>query len=95
LYPVFAWLRPEKIEKMSGIGNVKSRPTFHYRLPNCLVDHPDWRVAHEWNHWVEVEKLAHNPEQLKALSEAYLQMEKETFLGFQRKWHEKIEVWVS
>ena len=37
---------------------IKGRPAFHYRLPNCLVDEPDWTVAREWNTWVAVERLA-------------------------------------
>ena len=37
---------------------MSARPTFHYRLPNCRVDEPDWRIAHEWNAWVTVEALA-------------------------------------
>lgn len=37
---------------------VKARPAYHYRLPNCLIDEPDWRLAREWNTWVAVERLA-------------------------------------
>lgn len=44
---------------------IKPRPAFHYRLPNCLIDEPDWSLAVAWNDWVEVEKLAADPERLK------------------------------
>ena len=37
---------------------VKGRPAFHYRLPDCKVNVPDWSVADPWNQWVFIEKLA-------------------------------------
>lgn len=95
LYPVLAWLRKDKVDHMPGIGDVKSRPTFHYRLPNCLVDDPDWRVAQEWNYWVEVEKLANDAENLHTLRKEYLKMEQKTLLGFQDRWYHRIEEWLK
>jgi hypothetical protein len=91
MYPVFAWLHKKKVDQIEGIGKVSGRPTFHYRMPNCSIDDPDWRIAHEWNHWVEVEKLANKPQQLKTLSESYLQMEKDSLFGFENKWYHQIE----
>lgn len=46
---------------------VKSRPAYHYRLPNCLIGDPDWRIAHEWHYWVIVEQLADNSSLLEAM----------------------------
>tara|TARA_R110001592_G_scaffold963_1_gene5589 strand:- start:13175 stop:14191 length:1017 start_codon:yes stop_codon:yes gene_type:complete len=37
---------------------IKGRPAFHYRLPDCRVGEPDWRVATEWNRWVIIEQIA-------------------------------------
>ena len=39
---------------------VKSRPTFHYRLPDCRLGHPHWSPALAWNQWVMIEKVANN-----------------------------------
>ncbi|MEE4329702.1 MAG: amidoligase family protein [Wenzhouxiangella sp.] len=44
---------------------IKPRPAFHYRLPNCLIDDPEWSLAEAWNDWVEVERLAADPEALE------------------------------
>ncbi len=44
---------------------IKPRPAFHYRLPNCLIDEPDWSLAKPWNDWLEVERLAADPEALE------------------------------
>jgi hypothetical protein len=51
---------------------VKPRPAFHYRLPNCMIDEPEWTVAREWNTWVAVERLAADPGRLGALSREYM-----------------------
>ena len=69
MLPVFATLRPEQV--LAAVGpkmKVNARPTFHYRLPNSLVDEPDWSFATEWNRWCEVERLAADPVRLGELS---------------------------
>ena len=76
---------------MEGIGKLSGRPTFHYRMPNCCVDDADWRIAHEWNHWVEVEKLANDADKLHSLSEQYLQLKNESLFGFEKKWYHQLE----
>ena len=44
---------------------VKPRPAFHYRLPNCRIDEPSWTLAEAWNGWIEVERLAADPQRLE------------------------------
>jgi hypothetical protein len=56
-------------------NKIKARPTFHYRLPDSRVDDPKWSFACEWNRWVEVERLAENPDHLRALSDETLRRE--------------------
>ena len=51
---------------------IKPRPAWHYRLPNCLIDEPDWSLAVPWNHWMAVEQLAERPEALEAECRRYL-----------------------
>lgn len=48
------------------------RPTFHYRLPNCEIAKAGWSPALDCNRWLEVERLAAQPELLSELSTAYL-----------------------
>lgn len=50
---------------------IKPRPAFHYRLPNCQIGDPNWRVAHVWQDWVLIEKLAAKPELLQQLMRLY------------------------
>lgn len=95
LYPLLAWLHAEKIDQLEGLGKVKPRPTFHYRLPNSLIDDPQWSIASEWNRWVEVEKLASDAETLRELSLAYLQADKQIQKDFDTMWVNKMDEWVQ
>ncbi|WP_168201367.1 amidoligase family protein [Qingshengfaniella alkalisoli] len=56
---------------------VKGRPAWHYRLPDCRIDEPDWSIAAEWNRWVLVERAACMPELVEELAEAWLKRRKE------------------
>lgn len=59
MLPAFAFLDENRVaEGVERPDLVKSRPTFHYRLPNCLIDEPDWSIGREWDYWVAVEELA-------------------------------------
>jgi len=65
---------------------VKPRPALHYRLPNCLIDEPDWSLAKEWNTWVAVERLAHHPHTIREMAEDYLKADEQSFRPFVDKW---------
>jgi hypothetical protein len=69
MLPAFASLQKERVlAAAKEPDQVKARPTFHYRLPNCLVDDPSWSFALEWNRWVEVERLAEDRGRLEAVA---------------------------
>ncbi len=59
LLPLFAWL-DERLVAAAPVEHhlIKPRPTWHYRLPNCLIDDPDWSLHGPWAEWVAVERLA-------------------------------------
>ncbi|WP_223846212.1 amidoligase family protein [Wenzhouxiangella sp. AB-CW3] len=52
---------------------IKPRPAWHYRLPNCLIDEADWSLAVPWNHWMAVEQLANQPDELETECKHYLE----------------------
>lgn len=95
LYPLFAALREEKIARFTNLGNVKPRITFHYRLPNCSIGDPKWSLAQEWNLWVVIEELANDPNRLKLMTEDYFTLKNKTLIGFDNKWIEHTEKWLS
>ncbi len=67
LLPLFAWLDEGRVMAAPVERElIKPRPTWHYRLPNCLIDDPTWSLADPWNGWVEVEELAEDPSRLNA-----------------------------
>lgn len=71
MLPLFTYIDEARVRAKVPDERVKKRPTFHYRLPNCQIDEPDWSVLESWNLWVEVEKLAYDSARLKFLGQAY------------------------
>jgi hypothetical protein len=62
---VFAAVNPDERKLIRG------RPAFHYRLPDCKVNVPGWRVADPWNQWIYVEKVASNDALREELIDAW------------------------
>lgn len=88
LLPLFAYLSPSSLEMLSESERslVAARPTFHYRLPNCDIDNPNWQVATDWNYWVEIEELAANPEKLASICSSYLTFLNRSFFSMEDNW---------
>jgi hypothetical protein len=87
LLPVLAYLDETRVmREVEDPHLVKPRPAYHYRLPNCLIDEPNWSIAREWNTWVAVEKLAADQDRLAAMSRDYLDADEQSFRPFINKW---------
>lgn len=74
MLPILVELDESKV--LEGINEderdlVKGRPAFHYRLPDCKVNEPDWSAAAAWNQWVCVEQLADDQPLLAELIAAW------------------------
>lgn len=66
LLPLFAWLDEDRVMAAPVERElIKPRPTWHYRLPNCRIDDPDWSLHAAWDEWVAVEGLAGDPARLR------------------------------
>ena len=94
LYPLLGYLKPEA-KKAEKSGIVKTRPTFHYRLPNSEIDIKKWNLSRDWNYWCYIEKLAYEENDIKDLCLKYLDLEKNSILNFKGKWVEITEKWVK
>ena len=46
---------------------VSARPAYHYRLPDCRLDDPEWSLAWEWNKWALVEEVSEDHDVLREL----------------------------
>jgi hypothetical protein len=95
LLPVFSLFDIDLVKsKVEDPHLVDCRPAFHYRMPNCLVDEADWRLADEWNTWVAIEELACDDERLAEMSREYLEAEEHSFRPFFDKWPSVLEQYV-
>lgn len=95
MQPLFMYLDRELTLKLIEDTLTSSRPTFHYRLPNCSLDDESWTLADEWNRWVLVEKLAGFEDLLKTCCKTYLEMKDETMIRFEAKWVEFMSKWIK
>jgi hypothetical protein len=94
LLPLLVEIDPEGVRaRVENPHLVKGRPTFHYRLPNCEIDEPDWSPADEWNRWVLVERLADNPAALEELCQRFKRLQ----AGFSLidPWPDELNSWLA
>lgn len=71
MLPLFAHLDEKRVRRAVADDRVKSRPTLHYRLPNCEIDDPNWSLAQPWRGWLQVEALACDPQRLQPITQQY------------------------
>jgi len=70
----------------------KPRPTFHYRLPNCRIDEPDWSAKIEWERWLLVEQLANATQSRKSLIADFHHLQSE-YLFPRQEWLKRVDAW--
>ncbi|WP_027853891.1 amidoligase family protein [Marinobacterium litorale] len=95
LLPLLAEVDEQRVRQVVEDPKIKSRPTFHYRLPNCQIERPGWSLAQSWNRWWVVEKLAERPDALKQLGDAFVAAEKPVLGVNRRGWVEHIDQWLK
>lgn len=71
MLPLFAHLDEQRVRKAVADDRIKSRPTLHYRLPNCEIDDPNWSLVQPWRDWLQVEALACDPPRLQRITQQY------------------------
>ena len=71
LLPLLSSIDRARVAAVVSDARVKSRPTFHYRLPDSRVGEAGWRVTDEWRRWLVVEEVAASPDRLARLAAAY------------------------
>lgn len=95
MLPMLAEIDEKRVRAAVDDDNIKARPTFHYRLPNCMIETPGWSLASSWNLWWVVEQLAENPKHLASLGKELLDSSR-LLLGVNRKkWVERMQQWLS
>ncbi len=71
LLPLFTFIDEQRVRNAIDDPRIKSRPTFHYRLPNCDIDNPNWNIYNPWKLWLAVESLANDPSRLYKMCDEY------------------------
>jgi hypothetical protein len=71
MLPFFTGVAPEMVAAAVEDRRIKSRPTFHYRLPDSRIGERGWRITDEWRRWLVVEQVAADPELLDSLATTY------------------------
>ena len=95
MLPLFAEIDAERVRKVIDDPKIKPRPTFHYRLPNCRIDDPEWSLASSWNLWCQVEKLAGDDSALQKLGKDFQEAHRPV-LGVDRsEWVKRVSRWIE
>ncbi|NWO05184.1 MAG: amidoligase family protein [Alteromonadaceae bacterium] len=95
LLPLFAYLDKPLLERHVKDPRVKSRPTLHYRLPDCDIGNQDWHFSSVWNDWVIVDDIANHPEDLEELRQLYHQARTFSFHNLTHSWWETTARWLE
>lgn len=94
LLPLFAHLDSRLLGEFVEDERIKSRPTLHYRLPDCDIDNPRWHFSTVWNDWVVLEKLANSAGELAELREAFRNSRKLSLRNLTQSWPETCDQWL-
>jgi hypothetical protein len=97
LLPLLASIDERRVRNVVDDPKIKARPAFHYRLPDCRIEHDDWSLQVPYNSWLVVEKLADMPEAIADLSAKFLSADRQRpLLDISRTdWVETIDQWLK
>lgn len=96
MLPLFKHLDEARVLQAVGDARVNARPTFHYRLPNCDIDNPNWSLRESWRIWCVIEALAADERLLSQLAEQWLHYDDKIINLADPPWHEPLnELWQS
>lgn len=91
MLPLFSHLDEARVKAAVVDPLIKSRPTFHYRLPNSEIHEPGWSIDSAWEDWCQVERLACDPERLAACCKAYRQLLDRPWEKWTHDWAQTVE----
>lgn len=94
LLPLFAHLNSDLLARYVKDERIKSRPTLHYRLPDCDIDNPLWHFSTVWNDWVVLEQLVANAGDLSALVAEFRNSRKLSFHNLTHSWIDTSDQWL-
>lgn len=95
MLPLFACIDEERVNRVVKDSKINQRPTFHYRLPDCLIENSNWSFATSWNIWHLVEILAADTNALDMLSGRFKAMSLPVIGVKRNEWMKEISQWIK
>lgn len=96
LLPVFRELLGDSaVEGVPDAALVKARPAFHYRLPNCRIDEPDWTLADELRGWLAVEWLADRDALMQTMMHSWRTRTDVAVSSVDQVWADRCRHWLN
>lgn len=95
LLPLFAHIDPELLAEYVDDPRIKSRPTLHYRLPDCDIDNPKWHFSTVWNDWVIIEQIVAQPARQRELNELFRESRTLSFRNLTSTWRTRCQRWLE
>ncbi|WP_165954216.1 amidoligase family protein [Seongchinamella unica] len=91
LLPLLRHLDEDRLVAVIDDDRIKSRPTFHYRLPNCSIEEQGWSLSDSWNLWCVIESLAHSPDILQSMEQQWLDRHHKLIKLDEPSWHKQLD----
>ena len=95
MLPMFAHIDEERVTAVVDDPLIKPRPAFHYRLSNSCVDEDGWSIASPWNRWMQIERLASDPDALASCSIAFARDRERMLRSVDKRWVDEVRRWTS
>jgi hypothetical protein len=95
LLPLFAHIDPDLLAEYVDDPRIKSRPTLHYRLPDCDIDNPRWHFSTVWNDWVILEQIVAHPNHQRELNDLFRQSRTLSFRNLTSTWRTRCHQWLE
>lgn len=95
LLPLFAHINADLLAEYVEDPRIKSRPTLHYRLPDCDIDNPRWHFSTVWNDWVVLEQVVANPEHQQELNDLFRESRTLSFRNLTSTWRTRCQHWLE
>lgn len=95
MLPLFAHLDEGRVRTAVDDPKIKPRPAFHYRVPDCHIDRPHWRLADSWHSWWLVETLAADRPRLDKFGARYRSLHRPLLGINHRRWLEELQPWID
>ncbi|MDF1692824.1 MAG: amidoligase family protein [Zhongshania sp.] len=94
MLPLFAHIDEPRLRAKVDDDRVKARPTLHYRLPNSLIDDPQWGLIHPYRDWLQVDNLAMDKSRLETVCQAYRNYLDNPTANLFTNWSHSVSQWL-